>query len=244
MSSKGNKICLITIAICTVLVIAFCGFIIYKHKDKDVSDNIRFKEEYEAYNGLKNESNNKDYLEVSIENENPIIYKSPKEILDVLKEEYAVIYFGFASCPWCRNVVEPLLSAAKEKNIDKVYYVDIYDIRDSYELDGTIFPKQTKKGTDAYYEILKFLDDKLEKYYIKDENGNMYDTGVKRLYAPTVLVVSNGSVKGLHVSTIDEQKDPYEKLTDEQKEKLKNIYVEMMKEIEKKLETCDGKDAC
>lgn len=242
--SKSNKICFIIIAICTIAVIGICAFEIFNHKSNEKTDSARFKEEYEAYNGLVNENNNKNFLEVEIPKENPIVYKTGKEILDVLKNENAIVYFGFSSCPWCRNVIEPLLSAAEEKKTEKVYYVDIYDMRDTYVFNGNIIPEQTKKGTDAYYDILDFMGKNLEKYYIKDEAGNMYDTGVTRLYAPTVVAVSGGEVKSMHVGTLDEQTDPYEGLKKEEKEKLKNIFIDLIKSIDKELETCSGEDAC
>ena len=136
-----------------------------------------------------------------------------------------------------------LLDAAKELNVDKIYYVDILDIRDTYKFSGSIEPEQTKKGTDAYYNILKILDKKLDKFYVKDEAGNMYDTGVKRLYAPTLVAVSKGNVKGFHASTVESQKDPYSALNDEQKKELKNTYKTVINSI-KDLKACKDDKAC
>ena len=128
---------------------------------------------------------------------------------------------------------------------DKVYYVDILDIRDTYKFSGSIEPEQTKKGTDAYYEILEFLDDYLEEFYVKDDAGNMYDTGVKRLYAPTVVGVKDGKVVGIHVATVESQTNPYEVLTDKQKDELKSIYKKMIEDVNKKENsTCTDKKSC
>lgn len=240
---KENKIYLVVIVLCTIAVVGLCGFAIYNHKDIEDSDAIKFKNEYEAFNGLVNESNDKNYMVLDIDSNNPFVYKTGKEILDVLKEETAIIYFGFASCPWCRNVIEPLVNATKEKKVSKIYYIDIYDIRDTYRFDGNVVPKQTKKGTDAYYSILKFLDKNLDKYYVKDDSGNMYDTGVKRLYAPTVVGVKNGEVVGIHEGTIEAQEDPYVSLTEEEKEELKDKFIEIIDKMNEE-EMCDGKDAC
>ena len=242
---KSNKLYLIIIITCTVLVIGLCVFAIANRKDTKVSDAIKFKEEYEAYNGLVNESVDKNYLDVDIDSENPMIYKTGKEIVDVLKNETAIVYFGFATCPWCRNTIGPLLKAAKDEGIDKIYYVDIYDIRDTYKFTGSIVPEQTKKGTDAYYEILKFLGDNLEEYYVKDESGNMYDTGVTRLYAPTVVAVKDGKVLDLHESTLDSQTDPYVALTGDQKDELTDIFQKLMQKTKDNKTVCsDSDDAC
>lgn len=241
---KSNKIYLVIIIICSILVVGLCAYAIINHKEIKQTDAIKFKNEYESLNGVVNENNEKEYMKVEVDTENPIIYKSGQEILDVLKNENAIVYFGFSSCPWCRNVVPILLEAAKESNLDKIYYVDILDMRDQYKFSGSIEPELIKKGTDAYYDILKFLDKKLEKYYVTDDSGNMYDTGVKRLYAPTVVAVKNGKALDLHVSTLDSQKDPYVALNDEQKEELKDIYKDLIKQIKDENKACKTDEAC
>ena len=240
---KSNKIYFIIIIVCALSVIGLCVYAIANHKEIKVTDAVKFKQEYESLNGLVNENNEKEYLNVEIEEENPIIYKSGQEILDIMKNEDAIIYFGFAACPWCRNAVPVLLETAKELNVDKIYYVDILDMRDTYKFSGSIEPEQTKKGTDAYYSILKILDKKLEKFYVTDDAGNMYDTGVKRLYAPTVVSMSGGKVKGFHVATVESQKDPYKALDDKQKEELKTAYKDLIKAI-KDDTVCKDNKAC
>lgn len=242
---KSNKIYMIVIIVCAALVIGLCGYAIITHKDEKISDAMKFKNEYEALNELVNENSNEEYVNVEIPEENPIAYKTGKEILDVLKNEDAIIYFGFAACPWCRNAVPVLIDVAKEMKQDKVYYVDILDIRDTYKFSGSIEPEQTKKGTDAYYEILEFLDDYLEEFYVKDDAGNMYDTGVKRLYAPTVVGVKDGKVVGIHVATVESQTNPYEVLTAKQKDELKSAYKKIIEDVNKKENSkCTDKKTC
>ena len=239
---KSNKIYLGIILACTILVIGLCVYAIATHKEEKLTDAVKFKEEYEKLNEVVNENSEKQYMEISIDEENPIVYKTGQEIIDIMKNEDAIIYFGFASCPWCRNAVPVLLEAAKELKVDKIYYVDILDIRDTYKFSGSIEPEQTKKGTDAYYEILKILDKKLDKFYVTDEAGNMYDTGVKRLYAPTVVAMKDGKPTELHVATVESQKDPKVALTDKQKEELKEIYKELIKS--NKDSVCKDDNAC
>lgn len=242
---KSNKIYMIVIFVCAALVIGLCGYAIITHKDEKISDAMKFKNEYEALNELVNENSNEKYVNVEIPEENPIVYKTGKEILEVLKNEDAIIYFGFAACPWCRNAVPVLIDVAKEMKQDKVYYVDILDIRDTYKFSGSIQPEQTKKGTDAYYEILEFLDDYLEEFYVKDDAGNMYDTGVKRIYAPTVVGVKDGKVVGIHVATVESQTNPYEVLTAKQKDELKSAYKKIIEDVNKKENSkCTDKKTC
>lgn len=236
---KINKVQIIIIIVCSLLVVAFCGFLIFKNGHKEeITDAMRFKEEYEVLND--SDVNDKKYPSVEIPDDNPIVYKTPKEILEVLKNEDAIVYFGFSSCPWCRNIVETLIQSAKDNNIEKVYYVDIKNIRDNYKFTGSIIPEQTVKGTDAYYEILNFFGNKLEEYYVKDEKGNEYDTGVTRLYAPTVIAVSDGKIKSMHVATVESQKDPYVKINEEQQKELKSIFDKLIETINNTACSIDG----
>ena len=224
---KSNRIFLAIIVVCTLCVLGICAYAIINHEEVEITDSEKFKNEYEALNGIPSEVKDVDYLSVNINEDNPMVYKTAKEILEVLKNEDAFVFFGYPNDPYCRNAIEILLKAAKEKNIKTIYYVDILNIRDNYEFNGSIIPKQTKKGTDAYYDILKFFGNYLFEFYVKDEEGNMYDTGVKRLYASTLIAVSNNKLQYMHVNTVESQEDPYSVLTDEQKEELLEIYKDL-----------------
>lgn len=228
--------CLIVLAIVAGVIL-----LLNKNKDKEINaDAKRFKAEYESVNGTSTVQG-KEYFDISIEEDNPIVYKTDEEIIDVLKNENAVVYFGFAKCPWCRNMIEPLLKAAKKENVDKVYYVDILDIRDTYECKDKL--KKTKEGTDGYYKILDFFGENLEEYYLTNDKGKKIDTGKTRLYAPTVVTIKKGSIVDMHVGTLDTQKDPYVRLSEDDQEKLQNIFENMIKKISFS-GVCDGEDAC
>lgn len=244
MKMDKKKIGIIAGVGAAIVIVALLIIFLPKGKDDKggmvggISDNLRFKEEYEKYNGEKT-SDGKTYLEVKIDEDNPIVYKTDAEILDVLQKETAIVYFGWANCPWCRNIVEPLLQIAKDNGIDKIYYVDIYDIRDSYSVEkGKL--KQDKKGTDAYYKILDFLGDKLDAYYVNDKDGKEYSTGVSRISAPTVVAVSNGEVKAYHAGTVSSQKDPYKALSEDEKNNLLAIYQNLYEPINKNICSSDG----
>ena len=226
---KSNKIYMIVIFVCAALVIGLCGYAIITHKDEKISDAMKFKNEYEALNELVNENSDEKYVNVEISEKNPIVYKTGKEILEVLKKEDAIIYFGFAACPWCRNAVPVLLDIANEMNVEKIYYVDILNIRDTYKFSGSIEPELTKKGTDAYYEIVKFLDKYLKKFYVNDD---------------AVVGVKNGKVVGFHEATVESQTDPYIVLTDKQKEELKKEYKTIIEAVNKKDNVCKDNTAC
>lgn len=230
---KSSKIYLLITIVCAVLVVGLCVFVIANHKEVKLTDGQKFKEEYESYNNGKYEENNKKLFKVSIDEDNPMIYKTGKEILDVLNKEKAYVFFGFATDPNTRNVIETLLESAKEEDVDKIYYVDIESMRDEYEFDGSIIPKQTAKGTDAYYKILDFFGTKLEKYFVPDKNGNLYSTSVTRLETATLIAVDNHKIKDMHVGTNENHTDIFKKLSNEEKESLEDIYENLFESIKK-----------
>jgi thiol-disulfide isomerase/thioredoxin len=142
-----------------------------------------------------------EYSNIKVDEKNPMVYKTDKEIIDILKSGTGIIYFGFSECPWCQNAVPVLLEAAKEMDIKEIYYFNPKEIRDN--------------NTDTYKEIVKLLGDSLTS----DENGN------KRLYVPDVYFVSDGKIVGHNFKTVTTQTDPKNNpLTTDQKTELKKIY--------------------
>ena len=103
------------LALCLILSMCACsnqgnGNQVTENTDNpqvNVEDNskdaLAFKEEYEALNGTINEGNGKEYLTITIDEENPIYYSSLNEVTTLIKEGTGVIYLGYPTCPWCRN---------------------------------------------------------------------------------------------------------------------------------------------
>lgn len=195
------------------------------------TDAFKFKKEYESLNGKENDYG-RDYVEVQIPAENPMVYASIDEILQVIETE-GIIYFGFDECPWCRNALPVLIEAANEKEVEKIYYYDIKDIRDKLELNenGEIVTIQEK--SEDYQKIYDALYDSLNVY------EGLEDETIKRLYAPTVFFIKNGKVVGMHESTVDSQADSSVPMTDYQKAELKDIYIKGIEEVNK--QACDLK---
>ena len=98
--------------------------------DALVTDAKIFKEEYENENNKELEDGTK-LLSLNIEEENPIIYKEAKDIVEMINnKESFYVFFSYSTCSWCRNILPSLLESAKENEVDKIYYVDIANIRD------------------------------------------------------------------------------------------------------------------
>ena len=153
------------------------------------------------------------------------------KIIEILEGKTGLIYFGFPECPWCRSILPVLEEAAIENKVAEIAYLNIENIRDVLELDENEKIVTTKEGSNNYYRILKLLDDYLEEYTLTDEEGNEIKTGEKRLYAPTVVAVSNGKIVGFHSGSIETQKNGYEPLTAKEKEELKKIYTDMIEKM-------------
>ena len=185
-------------------IVYFIDIKIDEKKDEKV--HTTFKEEYESYNDIKND--NGDVIEVSIPSNNTIQEVADKEIISVLEEKTGIVYFGFPTCPWCRNIIGILTELANEKNIP-IYYFNPQNIRND--------------DNDTYQKLLKRLDSYLET----DDNGK------KVLYVPDVYFIKDGKIVGHHLGSLDSQTDPYEKLNESQEKELKELYQKYIDEIVK-----------
>ena len=212
-----------------IFVLIAGGFFVFIHNDYvryKNSDAYKFKVEYETLNGEKSKSGS-EHRSVSISKKNRMKYATAEEIVKKIdKNESFAVYFGFASCPWCRSMIENLIDLSLNEETD-VYYVDVLNIRDTIELvDGEV--KKTKEGTKGYMELLDRLESVLSDYSLKDQDGNDVDTKEKRIYAPNVVAVVNGLPTKMVEGVSSKLTDPYSNITDEMKtdskEQLKCIF--------------------
>lgn len=228
---KENKSVILITSIIIVILGIILGIIFLK-KDNLETDAIRFKKEYESLNNTTRESDGHKYNNVNIDEDNPIVYVNAKEASDIIKNKSGVIYIGANWCPWCRNAISVLFESAKANNVDKIYYVDLTEYRNIWEIKNRELVK-TQKEKDGYYDLLNSLDKVLGEntYKLKDEDGKEYDTNEKRIYMPTVLGVKSGKITETHVGTvkINEGQDKYSDLTDEQRNELLDIYNNLVK---------------
>lgn len=240
---KQQKILMIlTPIVCAALaIISYLGV-----KNSEFSDALKFKKEYESLNGKVSYGENK-YKDLNISKNNPIKYSNSDEIIDVINNGTGIIYLGFPECPWCRTAVPVLLDVAKDNKIDKIYYLNIKDERDSYVIeDGKLTlalndDGEEIKGTEGYFKLLDALKDNLSDYIISYEDKT-YEVGEKRIYAPSVIFVKDGKVLGIQVSTVEGQTDPFKNLTEEQYEELYSIYEGYANNIYSS--TCDINSSC
>ena len=190
----------IIIVLVIVIIILISGIIVYSQ------DNLRFKLTYESLNRI--EYTNGKTISVEIPIDNKIEYLTGKEIKEVMKKETGIFYFGYTSCPWCRNDIGPLIEVAKENNIKKIYYIDTH--------------------ASSFQDVSKDVKELIGDYLETDS-----ETGEKRLGVPDVYFIKNGEVIAHHVGTVSSYRNPYLGMNDEQKQELKDIYQSFIEEIKK-----------
>ncbi len=206
-----------------LLVLAFvvgCG---NEKIDENLPDNERFKVEYESKNGKKDDHLMK-MRSVSIPSDNPIIYVSCADVVNMVKDGKTFwLYCGFAKCPWCRGNIEAMLQAADDCDVDCIYYLDVYTCRDVYELkDGE--PVLKTEGDDDYMKLVELFEPVLDDYTLYDKNEEKIKVGEKRIYAPNVILINDGLAEKLTTGS-DAFEDSYGEISEELFEKQKSEFV-------------------
>lgn len=228
MSSK-KKIMIGVSVLLIVIIVAIVGIMLLGKKE--VTDAMKFKEEYESLNGTIRKSDGHLYNDIKVSEVNPIKYVNAKEVVEKLKNENAIVYFGANWCPYCRNAVPVLLEVARARNIDTIYYIYLDNDKSMWEIkDGELV--KTKDGTEDYYNLLDYLKDNLRDYVLTDEEGKEYETHEKRIYLPFVVGAKDGNIVGT-ASTVklEDGQSKYDPLTEEQHDKLYKIYNELVDKV-------------
>jgi len=166
----------------------------------------KFKDEVEAFN-------DDEHIDVTVQPDARITYITEDEVLNM---ENGIVLFGWPSCPWFRNAVEPLLEFAKEENAT-IYYLNIREIRDvkNREDDKIV---TTKEGSAGYYAMLDKFHEVLKPY------SGLEDEHIKRISSPTVLFIEENKAVHRVSSTVTSQTDASIKLNREQHNELKDRY--------------------
>ena len=214
------------------LLMGVISLSVYDMKVKNINDPLKFKEEYEGFNGEKNDYF--EYRNLSITEKNPIIYSSAEEIVQKIENnETFIVYFGDPECPWCRSVIEQAINSANENGISKIYYVRIWNgfhneiLRDVYELDKES-PVLKVKGTVSYYKLLKYFDKLLQDYTLTNKDNKTIQVNEKRIFAPSFIYVKDGNPLQL-VDGISKKQESYnstltEEILSEEKEIFDKFY--------------------
>ena len=214
-----------------LLIILVCLLILTGCK-KDNKYALEFKEEYESLNGLLNK-NGKEHRTITINEDNPYIKTTPEEIVKMINNnETFFLYVGDSLCPWCRSVLEKSIEVAKKYNIEKIYYIEIWDdegneiLRDKYELTPTL--TKTIEGTESYKFLLEKFDSVLEEYTVTDTEGHKISTEEKRIFAPNYFYIRDGKVLKMVDGISEKQTDSREELTkdmlDDEEQEFESLF--------------------
>ena len=144
-------------------------------------DSILFKQEFEH----ENYSNN---IKLSIPSNNPFVYITDSNLIKKIEnKEDIIVLFGYAKSKETREVINHLLKISKELNINKIYYLDILEIRDEKEFNNDEI-NVLKQGTEEYNKIIELLKDNLNDYIINNKNVG------KRIYAGELLKINDNNI--------------------------------------------------
>ena len=122
-------------------------------KGNQISDSERFAQEYPL-----------------IGTDNIFVYKNADETADILAKGRGIVFIGFKECPWCQLYAVFLHDVVREMEIDKIYYCDIKEDRES--------------NSESYRRIVDILSGRLQ----------YDDEGRPRVYVPDVSIVSRGRI--------------------------------------------------
>ncbi len=221
---------LIVILIVAVIVLSLSGS----------KDALKFKSEYEKLNGVE-VSNGNVYQTMKIDRRSKVKYATLDEARDFLVNETGLIYFGMPECPWCRGMIPTLFEEVKKSSLKNILYVDVKDLRNTYSIVDDK-PVETKKASQAYYDILSILDKYLDNYKVQDDDGVEHVLQEKRLYVPMVVAVREGKVVDAHIGSVDlnSSQTPYDELSAVQKSELSIIFNRLIDSLSKDKDACDG----
>ena len=167
------------IALTALVILAGCNRQpLYPQPQGNVSD-------MSGYNGLVSEQ----FVDIDLDG-----------ILKLMEEKKtAIIYFGYASCPWCNALVPVLNEVSLEKQM-KLYYLDYH--------------------ADVNYENEKIFEivDKCDEAGLVEEHQ---DDGTGIFYFPSVLYLEKGTPVILHSGTVSGHDGSQGGLSEKQAARLK-----------------------
>ncbi len=190
-----------------VLILGIGGFFLLNDKNDDKNSSYSNNEDAKKFA--------REYTKVS--DDNVFVYRTPEEIIEIMKHGTGVTYLGFPECPWCQNYVKYLNEVAKEVGIEKIYYTNTKEL----------------KATDMnkYNEIVSLLDGYLQ----------YNDEGKQWIYVPDVTFIIDGKIIGNDYETSKDThglSNPDEYWTDDEVSSLKKTLKNYMEQVMNSQKVC------
>ena len=244
---EKKKIIIAVVAVLVVAIVCACVFLC-GGEGKPREEALAFKEEYESING-KTARGDYVYRSLNIDEKNPYIKVTVDDIVQKINnKESFYLYVGDPLCPWCRSGLEKMIEVAIKEGIKDIYYIDFWDddhneiLRDLYEVkevDGELKLVQTQEATPGYKELLKAVDNYVQKYtIIKD--GVEYDTEEKRIMGGDHFYFSKGECNKYVSLRSDVLSNAFDELTEEVLNDQKTKFTEFFTHGN----ACDGESDC
>lgn len=193
-------------------------------KDKDM-DEIKFIEDYESLNGQLDRTGLYMLPDVDLPDRVPFEYEDMDDIVELLTEDSGVLYVGFPSCPWCRQLIQPMIDAWKLTGSNEdITCINIYDLRPTRTVDEEGNVTETKAPAPEYEKLVELLYDHLRPLEgAKDET-------IKHIYSPMLVFVRRGNIEYVHIGTV-EGHDRGETMTQEEYDGLVTLLAEHMSDL-------------
>lgn len=231
---ENKKIIVVSIILMCIVSIVSCVYAVNNYRKNDVQDEkiqdgITFKNEYEKYNH-QGDNDFSLFYELSISKTAPVKYINDEKALELLQKGTSIILIGEPTDNLTRLVVPILFECALEEKVT-INYLDIKDLRDELTLGKKNIIIRSKEGSEAYMAMLPILNDYLNEYYLIDKKGEKVDTLEKRIDTPAVIAIKDGNIVGVNIGTVTTHmmaNNPYQLLSDNEREELKTTYTNMI----------------
>jgi len=191
----NKKTIIIISVIGAILLIGLIIFLVISEDDElygPHADALRFKEEYERLNGEVYENDSELVFQtINIPENNPFRFVELEEIINLLENGgTGVVYLGWSSCSWCRNLVPILADTAIESGVPKIFHRDISEDRNILELYNNEII-EVRAGHPDYIRLLELLGELVPVYR---EIFPINDGSFRRIYVPVVLFIRDGEI--------------------------------------------------
>lgn len=129
-----------------------------------------------------------------------------QDIIDKIEnKESGIVYFGYATCPWCIEAV-PIMNEVAKTNDQFIYYVD-------------------KKASSSDETTTAKVESLLSDVLTKDDDGKPH------LYVPEVIIIQDGKVIANHLGTVEDHDAHERTLTTAEQAQLQTTYEDMFEKL-------------
>lgn len=177
---KEKRIIIALVSVLVIGVLMFIGCKIFRSGEEPHPDALRFKAEYERYNGELRD-NGEPHFVMDISENNMVRYMYFEGFQELFSSGTGIFFFGLAACPSCRPAFPIFLEEAYERGINVYYFYDLRTHREG----------ETPQ--------LAYMMERLHDYLpVNDRDQNPddpdFDPEWKRISVPHYFVVRDGEV--------------------------------------------------